>query len=80
MVADVLSRKSAGILAHLMVLKCRVTGAAQQVQLQDLKRVTCLTHMTVQPELIQRIKKAKSADFTLTALRKDAEQRVNSEF
>lgn len=56
-----------------MVSECRVIGVAQQIQLQDLKRVTCLVHLTIQLELIKRIKEAQSADSTLVALKKDAE-------
>ena len=79
-VADALSRKSAGTLAHLMVSECRSIGATQQVRLQDLKRATCLSHLAVQPELIQRIKEAQSVDPALVNRKKDAEQGVNSEF
>lgn len=37
-------------------------------------------HLTVQPVLIQRIREVQSANSTLIALKRDAEQRVSSEF
>lgn len=54
-IVNAFGRKSIDMLAHLMVSECRVIGVVQQIRLQDLKRVICLTHLTVQPELIQRI-------------------------
>lgn len=80
MVADALSRKSAGMLVHLMVSECRAIGAAQNIRLQDLKKVTYLADLTVKPQLIQRIKEVQSTDSTIAALKKDAEQGVTPEF
>lgn len=53
--------------------------AAQQIRLQYLKRVACLTYLTVQPELIQRIREVQLTDSTTVTLKKDVEQGVHPE-
>lgn len=70
-VADMFSNKSAGMLAHILVSECRVIKVAQQIKLRYFKRATCLIHLIIQPELIQRINEAQLIDFTLAALSKD---------
>lgn len=45
-----------------------------------LEKATCLAHLTVQPELILKIKEAQLANSTLDTLRKDTEHGLNLEF
>lgn len=80
MVVDALSKKSACLFTHIMISEYRVIKAAQQIQLHDLKRVTCLAHLAIQSQLIQRIKEVQLTDPILAAIRNDTEQGLSPKF
>ncbi|KAH9778034.1 Endonuclease [Citrus sinensis] len=72
-VADALSRKSSGCMAHLITMQSHLVKDLRRCGIEVVThgQADVLTHLTVQPTLIDRVKVAQKNDIELNKIRED---------
>lgn len=80
MMADALSRKGNGLLAHLMVFEWNSRKAMQQLQIQEDNSGKYIVSLRVQPTLVQKISEGQMVDTEIQTIQKGVEQGTMKEF
>ena len=77
-VADALSRKTPGTLAHLMITEWKLLEEFQDQNLQIVRQSpkSMVVSLVIQPTILQKIDKAQKKDYRLMRIIEDEEKRT----